>query len=119
MKVSQLKQLIKEAVKEAIKEELGTAQQEVAPAAQTVQETATPKDVTPLQEMLNETRRNMSPDQYKQVMGFDSTSARGFTGQTPNMGQQPGLDLSQLDFAKKAGAIYSRSNELDKAKNGL
>lgn len=116
MKVAQLKNLIKEAVKEAIQEELGTAKQQAAPIAQPVQETATPKDVTPLQEMLNETRRNMSPEQYRQVMGFDSTSAKGFTGQTPSMGQQPGLDLSQLDFTKKAGAIYKRSEEIKPSK---
>jgi hypothetical protein len=49
-------------------------------------------------------------------LGFDSTSARGFTGQTPNMGQQPGLDLSQLDFTKRAGAIYKRSEEMKPSK---
>lgn len=112
MKVSQLKQLIKEAVKEAIQEELAGIQQTPS-QAQPIQEVSE-KNLDPLQQMLAETRRNMSPDQYRQVMGFDSTAARGFTGQTPNMGQQPGLDLSQLDFAKKAGAIYKRSNEMDK-----
>lgn len=117
MKVSQLKQLIKEAVKEAIQEEL-TVVQETKAAPQPVQEQSD-KNLTPLQQMLAETRQNMSPDQYRQVMGFDSTSARGFTGQTPSMGQQPGLDLSQLDFTKKAGAIFHKSNEIDKAKNGL
>ena len=118
MKVAQLKTLIKEAVREAIREELAlnevkTPQQ--APPAPSMPQ----KDLSPLNEMLNQTRESMGREEYKQVMGFDSSQAQGFAGNTPTMGQQPGLDLSQLDFAKKAGAIYQKSNEIDKAKHGL
>lgn len=115
MKVSQLKQLIKEAVKEAIKEELSEMKAPQAqPVQETVQQTSPVSTGDPIQDMLAETRRNMSRDEFRNVMNVDSTSAQGFMGQTPSMGQQPGLDLSKLDFAKKAGAIYKRSNEMDK-----
>lgn len=119
MKVSQLKSLIKEAVKEAIREELKEAVQTQVQETQAPTPSTPQKDISPLNEMLNQTRQTMGREDYKQVMGFDSSQAQGFMGNTPAMGQQPGLDLSQLDFAKKAGAIYQKSNEIDKAKHGL
>jgi hypothetical protein len=35
-----------------------------------------------------------------------------------NQGPEPGLDLSQLDFVGKAGAIYKASQEKDKQRHG-
>ena len=121
MKASQFKTLIKEAVREAIQEELGSMQQ-----PSNVQEAkATPapapvlhkKTGNAMQDILNETRANMTSDEYRTVMNANSSMVG--SGAIPQAGPQPGLDLSQLDFAKKAGAIYQKSNELDKNKYGL
>ena len=43
-------------------------------------------------------------------------SSMGMQGSTAN---QPGLDISQLDFVKKAGDVYNAAIEKDKQKRGL
>ena len=40
-------------------------------------------------------------------------------GMNETAGPLPGIDLSQLDFVKKAGSIYKKSIELDKQKGIL
>lgn len=119
MKVSQLKTLIKEAVKEAIQEELGSMQQ--AAPVQEVKRAPAPamptKTGNAMQDILNETRANMTQEEYRTMINADSSMAQG--GLRMQAGPQPGLDLSQLDFAKNAGAIFKKANELDKAKHGL
>ena len=135
MKVSQLKNLIKEAVKEAIQEELGNMQTEAAPVQEVKEATPPPpppsapkKTGNAMLDAINETKHSMTTEQYRSMINANSSmvSAPGLGMQStaPNLGStpagpQPGIDLSQLDFAKKAGAIFKKSNELDKAKHGL
>ena len=127
MKVSQLKSLIKEAVREAIKEELGSLQtQEAAPIQEVAQHTPPPpppkapaKTGNAILDALNETKYSTTAEEYRTMFNGNSSMVYapglGMQSQAP-AGPQPGIDLSQLDFAKKAGAIFKRSNELDKAK---
>ena len=124
MKASEFKKLIKEAVKEAIKEELLEAVQQ--PVAQPVQEAAQPVTVTtktgnPILDMLNETRASMTSQDYKNVIGADSSMARNFptAGARTATTVQAGLDLSSLSFVKNAGEIFKISNEKDKLKHGV
>lgn len=126
MKVSQLKTLIKEAVREAIQEELGSMQQ-AAPVQEVKKATPPPpppaaptKTGNSLLDALNETKHTFTTDEYRTMVNANSSmvSAPGLGMQSPS-GPQPGLDLSQLDFTKNAGAIFKKSNELDKAKHGL
>ena len=129
MKVSQLKNLIKEAVKEAIQEELGSMQSQAAPVQEVKAPTPPPPPPAPkrtgnsLLDAINETKYSMSSEDYKTIVSANSSMVQapgmGMQSQAMPSGPQPGLDLSQLDFAKKAGAIFQKSNELDKAKHGL
>ncbi len=81
----------------------------------------------PIMEMLNQTKASMTSEDYRTV-----TSANSNMVQKPNFasmmaenmgmkgnGVEPGLDISQFDFIKKAGAIYNKSVENDKQKHGI
>ena len=129
MKVAQLKNLIKEAVKEAIQEELGSMQSQPAPV-QEVRRTPPPpapkapaKTGNPILDALNETKHNTSAEEYRNMINANSSMVQapglGMQSQAAPTGPMPGIDLSQLDFAKKAGAIFQKSNEIDKNKHGL
>ena len=129
MKVSQLKNLIKEAVKEAIQEELGSMQT-AAPVQEVKNITPPPpppvapkKTGNPILDALNETKYNTSTEEFRTMINANSSMVQapglGMQAQGMPSGPQPGLDLSQLDFTKNAGAIFKKANELDKAKHGL
>lgn len=118
MKTSQLKHLIKEAVREAIREELGATQQQT-PVQEAVVNPPMPtpaaKTGNALLDALNETKHTLSSDEYKNLINANSSMVSapglGMQSNTPS-GPMPGLDLSQLDFTKKAGAIFKKSNEI-------
>lgn len=118
MKTSQLKHLIKEAVREAIREELGATQQQT-PVQEAVvnppKPTPAAKTGNALLDALNETKHTLSSDEYKNLINANSSMVSapglGMQSNTPS-GPMPGLDLSQLDFTKKAGAIFKKSNEI-------
>tara|TARA_R110000868_G_scaffold93559_3_gene258706 strand:+ start:1380 stop:1790 length:411 start_codon:yes stop_codon:yes gene_type:complete len=136
MKLDQLRKVIREEVKTAIKEELQEIMNEAVRAAsepekQTFYEEVAPmqpnKTTDPIMEMLNQTKATMTSDDYRTV-----TSATSNMVQKPNFasmmaenmgmkenGVEPGLDISQFDFVKKAGAIYNKSVENDKQKHGI
>lgn len=88
-----------------------------------------------LTQLLAETKASMSQGDFKQVASGDSSIAQ--TYQRPNMasqmvnemglspqvmtaqGPQPGLDLNQFDFMKKAKSINSAILEKDKEKGKI
>lgn len=82
----------------------------------------------PITDILNQTRATMAlgnhntPSQPAHDMvnkpNFASMMASNM-GMNENAGPLPGIDLSQLDFVKKAGAIYNKSVENDKQKHGI
>lgn len=126
MKVSQLKSLIKEAVREAIREELSEMKApQATPIQEVVQSPPPPAPKAPektgnaILDALNETKYTTTAEEYRTMFNGNSGMVQapglGMQSQTPT-GPAPGIDLSQLDFAKKAGAIFKRSNELDRAK---
>lgn len=144
MKVDVLRKLIREEVRAAIKEELSEVLTEaVKIASAPVKEEkandfkpVTQKDIkrtwstgkmnsgtVPLEEMLQQTAQSMTSDDAKHIAGAGEVSKPNFAssmaskmGMTQNSGPMPGIDISQLDFVKKAKAVLDLSNEKDKNK---
>ena len=142
MKLDQLRKIIREEVKAAVKEELQDMLNEAVRVASQpqVKEVAVPQgklvnvkkplpsSTDPIMEMLNQTKASMTSDEYKNVYSgtsdmvqkpnFASMMATNM-GMKENNGPMPGLDISQFDFVKKAGAVYKKSVQKDKEKYGL
>lgn len=138
MKLDQLRTIIREEIRSAIKDELQEVLTEAvkvasapqkqtfyqSPSSNPIQtEIAKPSKMNPimkkkgtLEEMLNQTRNEMTGEDYKTVISGTSDMV-----QRPNFassmatkmgmsGPQPGLDLSTLDFIQKAKQIFDKSN---------
>ena len=136
MKLDLLKKLIKEAVGEAVREELSKILSEDVkpsqPARPSVMKYENYKPITakpiptgdPIMDLLNETRATMTsapdsgyrPDMSSMIqapgLGMESMMEDNFTR------PEVGIDLSQLDFVKNAGAIYKASVQKDKERLG-
>ena len=73
-----------------------------------------------IQSMLEMTRKSMSSDDYQQVYAGDSSMVKkpNFASSMANNigmgGNQPGIDISQLDFVKKAKSVLDASYAKDK-----
>tara|TARA_R110002050_G_scaffold45446_3_gene107625 strand:+ start:1297 stop:1737 length:441 start_codon:yes stop_codon:yes gene_type:complete len=145
MKLDQLRKIIREEVRSAVKEELQDVMNEAVrvasqPGAQNLTEqkpirtsnlkTSSPPLTAPknsIEEMLQMTKNNMTNEEYKNVFNGNSSMVQGAPNLASSMvnqmsrgqGNMPGIDISNLDFVKKAGQVYSASNEKDKAKSGL
>ena len=135
MKLDLLKKLIKEAVKEAVREELEVILSEDAKPVQAPKQTVTKYAehrpivarpvVTgnPIADLMNETKYSMTQGEYQNLVSAtsDMVQAPGL-GMNPieqfRQGPEPGLDISQFDFVKKAGAVYKASVEKDKQRFG-
>ena len=148
MKLDQLRKIIREEVRAAVKEELQEVMNEAVKIASTpnVENTNKYKPVVQkdlsrtwskgemnsgtvtLEEMLNQTKASMTNEEYRNIYtgtsdmvqkpNFASMMASDM-GMTQPKGPMPGLDISQFDFVKKAGAVYKASIEKDKLKAGL
>jgi hypothetical protein len=143
MKLDQLRKIIREEVKAAVKEELQemlteavrvASQPDAKPNVQKfesqtkIQEVQTAKSSDPIAEMINQTKASMNNDEYRNVISgtSDMVQKPNFAEMmASNMGMvdsgrpAPGLDISQFDFVKKAGAVYKASVEKDKQKYGV
>jgi len=143
MKLDQLRKIIREEVKAAVKEELQemlteavrvASQPDAKPNVQKfesqtkIQEVQTAKSSDPIAEMINQTKASMNNDEYRNVISgtSDMVQKPNFAEMmASNMGMvdsgrpAPGLDISQFDFVKKAGAVYKASLEKDKEKYGV
>ena len=143
MKLDQLRNVIREEVRAAVKEELQDMLTEAVKIASsprqsfgTAQPTvAKPSRMNPvmtankgsLDEMLQMTRENMTQDDYKSVINADSSMVSGMPNMASSMvnkmnmnaGNQPGLDISSLDFVKKAGQVFKAAEIKDKEKAGI
>jgi hypothetical protein len=130
MKLDLLKRLIKEAVKEAVREELELILTEDVKPVKTPISTVTKYENykppvarpmstgDPIMDLLNETRHTMTSGEYQNVIGDNSTMVDGGDYSGYSQSPEPGIDLSQLDFIKNAGAIYKASVEKDKQRLG-
>lgn len=142
MKLDKLRQIIREEVRAAVKEELQDMLTEAVKIASTP-ETKTPTNQTnqyqqvpkgqpkkwsfgksaTLDEMLQHTAATMTAEDSRNIGGAGNVKKPNFAtsmgakmGMTENAGPMPGIDISKLDFVKKAGAIYNASLEKDKAR---
>ena len=76
----------------------------------------------PLEEMLNQTAANMSGEDNRNFAGGAmqkpnyAQSMAGNMGMTESAGPMPGLDISKLDFVKKAKSVLDASHQKDKAR---
>jgi hypothetical protein len=143
MKLEQLRQIIREEVRAAVKEELQDMLNEAVRVASQPQvkhvtqyesykpvEVKNPKPTftDPIMEMLNQTKASMTESEYKNIYtgtsdivqkpNFASMMASNM-GMIESKGAQPGLDISQFDFVKKAALVYNKSVQKDKEKYGI
>jgi uncharacterized protein YigE (DUF2233 family) len=140
MKLDQLRKIIREEVRSAVKDELQEMLNEAVKSASapSTQEYKAVKQkdlkrtwstgkmnpgTVPLEEMLNMTQKEMTGEDYRNVVNADSSmvskpnfasSMASNMGMTENAGPMPGIDISKLDFVGKAKAIYDKSIEKDK-----
>lgn len=120
MKTELFKKLIKEAVREVIREELNLEVQKTVKATNSQEQKEFSKDNS-INEMLNMTKNSMKDSDYRNVLNMDSSNAKNFNpvsdfftpNQETSFQNQPGLDISTLDFVKKASTVYKKSLELD------
>lgn len=138
MKLDELRKVIREEVRAAVKDEIQDMLTEAikiaskptsmqpAPVAEKTS-WSPPKEAQkpandPIMEMLNITKQSMTSDDYNQIVSMDSTNvakpplAQSMASQMGMTGAEPGLDLSELDFVKKAKAVFDASNEKDKSR---
>ena len=144
MKLDQLRKIIREEVRAAVKEELQEMLNEaVKHASKPDKQVSGYKQVkqkdlkrswstgrmnpgtVPLEEMLNMTKASMTGEDYKNVVNADSSMVQkpNFAsniatdmGLTASSGPMPGIDISKLDFVKKAKQVYDKSIEKDKVR---
>jgi hypothetical protein len=140
MKTELFKKLIKEAIREVLKEELPGLVREskqdlnligkpyppsvnLSPNGTTAGRTEVNTTArVSIQDMLEQTRKTMNKEEFRSIMES--------TVQAPGLGMQslddseftstpaPGLDISNLDFVKKAASVYNASVEKDKLRLG-
>jgi hypothetical protein len=140
MKLDQLRKIIREEVRSAVKDELQEMLNEAVKSASapSTQEYKAVKQkdlkrtwstgrmnpgTVPLEEMLNMTQKEMTGDDYRNVVNANSSLvkkpnfASGMAqsmGMTENTGPMPGIDISKLDFVSKAKAVLDKSYEKDR-----
>ena len=144
MKLNQLRKIIREEVRSAVKEELQDILNEAVKNASTptVQKVVEHKQVDStvpkpsptnpiagnrsINEMLKQTADGMTNEDFKTVFNGTSDMVTGMPNMATSMasqmgmsGTQPGMDISQLDFVKKAGQVFKASNEKDKQRAGI
>lgn len=144
MKTELFKKLLKEAVREVLKEELPKllseqvrpTQKQVVPKVTKYEQYIAPpvsKPVrttgNPIADLMAETKATMFTDpgagHYQDMSQYVSAPGIGMesTGQPVMMEEnfarpEPGLDISNFDFVKKAAAVYNASVEKDKQRFG-
>lgn len=135
MKVELLRKLIREEVRAAVKEELQEVMTEAVriastPSTQQASPTA-PKKVNAvptrvkkgqdsITAMLEQTKANMTNEEYKNVLNMNSSMVSQpamaqtmATQMSRAAGNQVGIDISQLDFVGKAKQVLDAANQKD------
>lgn len=136
MKVQLFKNLIKEAVREVLQEEMKeilseysfSSNQVIPPPSPpqnssftssepNIRSAGTPKPAfSTIEKALLETKQSMTSSDYKNIVGgsgafLDPVSSIGVNSSLNEQVPTVGLDISQLDFVKKAASVYKLSNE--------
>ena len=133
MKLDQLRKIIREEVRAAVKEELQEVMNEAVKHASTPakmqqvpkgqpKKWSVGKSAT-LDEMLQATKKNMTAEEAKNIMGYQAPAAPSMAssmanqmGMTQPSSPMPGIDISKLDFVSKAKSVLDASYAKDKAK---
>ena len=135
MKLNQLRKIIREEVRAAVKEELQDIMNEAvkhasAPTPLKMQEVpkgqpkkwSVGKSAT-LDEMLQATRKNMTGEDAKNIMGYQAptppsmaSSMANQMGMTQQSRPTTGIDISKLDFVSKAKSVLDASYKKDKSR---
>lgn len=139
MKLDQLRKIIREEVKAAVKEELQEMLNEAVKVASKPDTSAgykpvTQKDISktwstgkistgtvPLEEMLNQTKAEMTNEDYKTIVNASSNMVPNFAQRQVNGGGGAGLDLNSIpgfDLAKSK-AILDAANKKDRIRQGV
>lgn len=131
MKLEQLRKIIREEVKAAVKEELQDVLTEAVKVASTPSTPAKPvvkfnkPKAGTLDEMINMTKDSMTSNDYRTLVNANSSMVTGLPNTASTMatqmsmnsgGNQPGIDISNLDFVKKAKDVLVASEKLNKSK---
>jgi len=131
MKLDQLRKIIREEVRAAVKEELQEVLTEAVKVASTPSTPAKPvvkfnnAKTGTLDEMLSMTKNSMTSKDYRTLVNADSSMVTGLPNTASTMatqmsmnagGNQPGIDISNLDFVKKAKDVLVASENIDKSK---
>ena len=136
MKLDQLRKIIREEVRSAVKEELQDILNEAVKHAsapvvehkQTKVEAPKPSKMNPvagktsIDDMLEMTKKSMTNEEYRNVFSGTSEMVTGMPNMASTManqmnmnaGNQPGIDISNLDFVNKAKAVLDASNKKQK-----
>ena len=141
MKLSTLRKIIREEIRSAIKDELKDVLTEAVKIASTPQGSGykkaptdtrkwsvdpklneeKQKNLTPITDMLNETQQNMTNEDYRNVVNANSSMVQApsmantvASGMGMSGGPEPGLDISNLDFVKKAKSVLDLANQKSK-----
>lgn len=138
MKLDQLRKIIREEVKAAVKEELQEMLNEAVKVASKPDTSAgykpvTQKDISktwstgkintgtvPLEEMINQTKAEMTNEDYKTIVNASSNMVPNFAQRQVNGGGGAGLDLNSIPGfnPQKNKAILDAANKKDKFRQG-
>jgi hypothetical protein len=118
MKVDLLKKLIKEAVREVLIEELQLPKKTTVntlPIKEDRNISSVSPSITgnPLQDVLTLTKKELSSRDYSNFIINENVDSNNYI---PTVDTGIGLDLSNLDFVKKASSVYNLSKEKDRLK---
>jgi hypothetical protein len=131
MKLEQLRKIIREEVKAAVKEELQDVLTKAVKVASTPSTPAKPvvkfnkPKAGTLDEMINMTKDSMTSNDYRTLVNANSSMVTGLPNTASTMatqmsmnsgGNQPGIDISNLDFVKKAKDVLVASEKLKTSK---
>ena len=139
MKLDQLRKIIREEVKAAVKEELQEMLNEAVKVASKPDTSAgykpvTQKDISktwstgkisagtvPLEEMLNQTKAEMTNEDYKTIVNASSNMVPNFAQRQVNGGGGAGLDLNAIPGFNPAKnkAILDAAHKKDKFRQGV
>jgi hypothetical protein len=115
MKVEIFKKLIKEAVREVLQEELLLPRKQLEENTAVAENTVNSNPITsvsqnPLHDALVSTMKDFTKKEYSNFILSENEHNTSSVTNTNNAG----LDLTGLDFIKKASNIYNLSKEKDK-----
>ena len=128
MTVDALRKIIHEEVRKAIREELGNMLSEIRGDNQVSsleflsekqQESKSKEGLFDIKNILQETRKSMTREDYREIMGGNKVCCEKSTVSESIDDNGSSLVNELPSFAKNAKAIFEASKNVDKTRNGL